>query len=383
MNLHKEAKIRVLIVDDSAGMRMMLEWIFGHDPAFELAGIAGDGIEAVDAVARLSPDVITMDIQMPRMDGLEATRKIMETKATPIVILSGNLDAEEVASSFRAMEAGALIAIAKPRSIAHPEHEADVANLVRIVKLMAEVKVVKRWPRGAKGEPQPLWQAAVGPTQTNHQVVAIGASTGGPVAINTILSGLPPGFPLPVLIVQHMAPGFIQGFADWLNITSRLPVHVASQDELVLPGHVYIAPDGFQMLAKHDGRISLIRSVPENGQCPSVSALFRSVATVYGGKAVGIILTGMGNDGARELKLMKDRGAVTIAQDRESSVIFGMPGEAVKLDAAVHELPPEKIVKYLVSNFKSKTDTGNNNVLNSKIRKGIEDGGECRVPFQK
>jgi two-component system, chemotaxis family, protein-glutamate methylesterase/glutaminase len=351
MNLQKESKIRVLIVDDSPGMQMMLEWIFGHDPDLEVAGIASDGIEAVDAVARLSPDVITMDIQMPRMDGLEATRKIMETKPTPIVILSGNLDAEEVASSFRAMEAGALVAMAKPRGVAHPEHEADVANLVRIVKLMAEVKVVKRWPRTAKGKPQPLWKAAGGPAQTNHRVVAIGASTGGPLAINTILSGLPPGFPLPVLIVQHMAPGFVQGFADWLNITSRLPVHVASQDELVLPGHVYIAPDGFQMLAKHGGHIALIRSAPENGQCPSVSALFRSVAVVYGGKAVGIILTGMGNDGAKELRLMKDRGAVTIAQDRESSVIFGMPGEAVNLDAAGYVLTLDRIVGYLVANI--------------------------------
>ena len=343
-----ESKIRVLIVDDSAGMRMMLEWIFGHDPALEVAGIASDGIEALDAVARLSPDVITMDIQMPRMDGLEATRRIMETKPTPIVILSGNLDAEEVASSFRAMEAGALVAMAKPRSIAHSEHEADVANLVRIVKLMAEIKVVKRWSRVAKGEPQPLWQAAAEPAQTNnHQVVAIGASTGGTVAINTILSRLPPGFPLPVLIVQHMAPGFIQGFADWLNITSRLPVHVASQDELMLPGHAYIAPDGFQMLVKHGGRISLVRSASENGQCPSVSALFRSVAAVYGGKAIGIILTGMGNDGARELKLMKDGGAVTIAQDPASSVIYGMPGEAAKLDAARYVLPPGIIVAAL------------------------------------
>ena len=354
MNLQKESKIRVLIVDDSAGMRMMLEWIFGDDPDLEVVGSARDGIEAVDAVARLSPDVVTMDIQMPRMDGLEATRMIMETKPTPIIILSGNLDAEEVASSFRAMEAGALVALPKPRGIAHPEYEADVANLVRIVKLMAEVKVVKRWPRTVKSEPRPPWQAAGEPAQTNHQVVAIGASTGGPVVINTILSGLPPGFPLPVLIVQHMASGFIQGFADWLNITSRLPVHVASQGELVLPGHVYIAPDGFQMLAKHGGRIALIRSVPENGQCPSVSALFRSVAAVYGGKAVGILLTGMGNDGARELKLMKDRGAVTIAQDFESSVIFGMPGEAVDLDAAVYVLTPDRIVGYLAANFRER-----------------------------
>jgi len=347
LNLQKDSKIRLLIVDDSDGMRMLLEWIFGNDPAIEVAGIARDGVEAVEVVARLSPDVITMDIQMPRMDGLEATRRIMETIPTPIVILSGNLDAQEVASSFRAMEAGALVAMAKPRGVNHPEFEADVANLVRVVKLMAEVKVVKRWPRVAKSQQKPLWQAAGESAQTDHQVVAIGASTGGPMVIKTILSGLPQGFPLPVLIVQHMMPGFIQGFADWLNITSRLPVHVASQDELVLPGHVYIAPDGFQMLAKHNGRIALNRSAPENGQCPSVSALFRSVTAVYGSKAVGIIITGMGNDGARELKLMKDSGAVTIAQDPASSVIYGMPGEAAKLDAARYVIPPGIIVTAL------------------------------------
>lgn len=347
MNLQKQSKIRVLIVDDSAGMRMMLERIFGEDSALEVAGLARDGIEAVDAVVRLSPDVITMDIQMPRMDGLEATRRIMETRPTPIVILSGNLDPEEVASSFHAMEAGALVALPKPRGIAHPEYETDVASLVRKVKLMAEVKMVRRWPRAAKGEQQPLWQATGKPAQASCEVVAIGASTGGPVVINTILSGLPSGFPLAVLIVQHMAAGFIGGFVDWLNLSSRLPVHVASQGELLLPGHAYIAPDGFNLEVKGGGRMALTGSILEHGQCPSVSALFRSMAEVYGRNAVGILLTGMGDDGARELKLMKDKGAVTIAQDRESSVIYGMPGEAAKLDAASYILTPGMIVAAL------------------------------------
>jgi len=349
MNVRRQAKIRVLIVDDSAGMRMLLENIFSNDPAFEVAGLASNGMEAVDAAERLSPDVITMDIQMPGMDGLEATRRIMETRATPIVILSGNLDAEEVASSFRAMEAGALIALPKPRGITYAEHGAEIASLVRTVKLMSEIKVVRRWSRPTKIKPHPFRQTAGEPAQADHQVVAIGASTGETVVINTILTGLPPGFPLPVLIVQHMAPGFIQGFAEWLNISSRLPVHVASQSERMLPGHVYIAPDRFQMLAEQGGRIALTLSDPGTLQCPSVSALFRSVATVYGGKAVGILLTGMGDDGAQELKLMKDKGAVTIAQDRESSVIFGMPGEAVNLNAAVYVMTPDNIVGYLIS----------------------------------
>ncbi len=352
MNVQDRSRLRVLIVDDSAGMRMMLERIFSDDPGLEVVGSAGDGAEAVDAVERLSPDVITMDIQMPHMDGLEATRRIMETRPTPIVILSGNLDAEEVASSFRAMEAGALVALPKPRGAAHPEHKADVAGLLRKVKLMAEVKLVKRWPGSGKRAPSALPRTVAGQGAVNSRVVAIGASTGGTVVINTILSGLPPGFPLPVLIVQHMAPGFIQGFADWLGISSRLPVHVASQGERMLPGHVYIAPDGYQMLAEHGDRIALTGSAPENGQCPSVSALFRSVAAVYGGNAVGILLTGMGDDGARELKLMRDRGAVTVAQDRESSVIFGMPGEAVRLDAAVYLLPPDRIAALLAASCK-------------------------------
>jgi len=346
------SKIRLLIVDDSASVRMLLERIFGTDPAFEVVGFACDGEEAIAAVKRLSPDVITMDIYMPRMSGLEATARIMETHPTPIVILSGNLDEEEVISSFRAMEAGALIALPKPRGGAHKEHAADVALMVKKVKLMAEVKVVKRWSRPGKGLPLTVPPAAGAPAASPPQVVAIGASTGGPVVINTILSSLPADFPLPLLIVQHMADGFIHGFADWLNLSSRLPVRVASHGESMLAGHVYIAPDGFHMLAEPGGRIALTRSAPENGQRPSVSLLFRSVAEAYGRNAVGILLTGMGDDGALELKLMKSRGAVTMAQDQKSSIIFGMPGEAVRLGAATYVLPPERIAAYLVSSLK-------------------------------
>ncbi|MBI2354344.1 MAG: chemotaxis-specific protein-glutamate methyltransferase CheB [Deltaproteobacteria bacterium] len=349
MTLLRKSKIRVLIVDDSASVRMMLERIFSADPAFEVAGSARDGEEAIAAVERLSPDVATMDIYMPGMNGHEATRRIMETHPIPIVIVSGNLDEEEVVSSFRAMEAGALAAVAKPRGAGHPEHEADCALLLSKVKLMAEVRVVKRWPRAGRRASPPLSRTAVGQAAEKPRVVAIGASTGGPVVINTILSALAPGFPLPVLIVQHMAPGFIRGFAEWLGLSTRLPVHVASQGERMLPGHVYIAPEEFQMLAGIGDTISLTRSDPENGQRPSVSTLFRSIADVYGSSAVGILLTGMGDDGARELKLMKDKGAVTIAQDRQSSVIFGMPGEAVKLGAASYVFPPAKIVAYLLS----------------------------------
>lgn len=347
MTLHGKGKIRVLIVDDSAGMRMMLGQIFSADPACEVAGFARDGAEAIRAVERLLPDVITMDITMPGMDGHEATARIMELHPTPIVIVSGNLDAEEVLSSFRAMAAGALVAIPKPRGAAHPEHGADVAELIRKVKLMAEVRVVKRWPRQGARPVVPAWQTTGEQGSICPLIVAIGASTGGPVAINAILSGLPQDFPLPVVIVQHMAEGFIHGFAEWLGLSSRLPVHVGAREDVVLPGHVYVAPEGFHMEIRSGGRIALSGSTPENSQCPSVSALFRSVADVYGRNAVGILLTGMGDDGARELKLMKDAGAVTMAQDRESSIVFGMPGEAVRLGAATYVLPPDRITAAL------------------------------------
>ncbi|MBK5275682.1 MAG: chemotaxis-specific protein-glutamate methyltransferase CheB [Desulfuromonadales bacterium] len=348
MTGRQQAKIRVLIVDDSPSVRMMLEQIFSTDAAFEVAGQAGDGEEAVKAVEQLSPDVVTMDILMPRMNGLEATRMIMERHPLPIIIVSGNLDPEEVLTSFRAMEAGALTALPKPRGPSHPEHAADVTQLLQKVKLMAEVRVVRRWhDAGAKSHPQAFPHAPV--AHTSPQVVAIGASTGGPPVINTILSGLQPDFPLPLLIVQHMAPGFIGGFAQWLNLTSRLPVRIASQGEGLLPGHVYIAPEGFHMEVAQAGRIALRRGAPENAQLPSVDALFRSVAGIFGRNAIGILLTGMGDDGARELKQMKNRGAVTIAQDRESSVIYGMPGEAEKIGAATYCFPPGRIVEYLTS----------------------------------
>ncbi|HEY6872700.1 MAG TPA: chemotaxis-specific protein-glutamate methyltransferase CheB [Geobacteraceae bacterium] len=340
--------IDVLIVDDSASMRLFLERIFSADPGIRVVGAARNGEEAIAMVERLNPHVVTMDIYMPRLNGLDATRRIMETRPTPIVILSGNLDPEEVLTSFRAMEAGALAALPKPRGAGHPDHEREVGELVRKVKLMAEVKVVKRWPRAGKSPASTLpREMPVMAAPGKLQAVAIGASTGGPVVIQTILSGLRGDFPAPVLVVQHMAAGFIQGFAEWLALSSRLPVHVAFQEEQILPGHVYVAPDNLHMLVEAGGRIRLSDAPPENGLRPSVAALFRSVADVYGRNAAGVLLTGMGRDGVDDLLLLKGKGAVTIAQDRESSVIYGMPGEALRTGAASYALSPDRIVAML------------------------------------
>ena len=332
--------IKVLVVEDSPVVREFLVHVLSSDAEMEVIGTACDGAEALEAVERLKPDVITMDLHMPRMDGFEATRRIMETHPVPIVIVSGSSTAKEVATAFHAVEAGALAVVRRPAGMGHPEHEATVAELVKIVKLMSEVKVVKRWARPRREAEMPRVSPPVELERlaAEIRVVAIGASTGGPLALQTILSELPRDFSVPVLIVQHIAPGFTLGFAEWLAQTCDLPVRVATQGERILPGHVYIAPQEVQMKVEKEGTLWLTADAPENGLRPSVAYLFRSIASVYGPEAVGVLLTGMGKDGAQELKRMKEAGAVTIAQDKESSVVHGMPGEAISLEAATYVL---------------------------------------------
>ncbi len=337
--------INVLIVEDVAVVRELLHKILGSDPAIRVVGTANDGEEALQAVADLKPHVITMDIHMAKLDGYEATRRIMESHPTPIVVVSATIDPREVATTFRALEAGALAAVSKPVGMGHPDFEEWARNFVQTVKLMSEVKVVRRhWPRqipeipALSSAPEAWNDLRTIPEEI--EVVAVGASTGGPPALKTILAGLPKGFPAPILVVQHISPGFVEGFALSLAASSPLSVRVAAQNEPLLPGIVYLAPDRLHMGVQNGNRILLSPDLPENGLRPSASYLFRSVAEYYGGKAVGILLSGMGRDGADELKLMRARGALTIAQDKESSVVHGMPGEAIKLAAAAHVLSP-------------------------------------------
>jgi two-component system chemotaxis response regulator CheB len=343
--------IRVLIVEDSPVVRELLTHILGSDPEIEVVGTAENGAVGVEMASRLAPDIITMDIYMPVMDGYEATRRIMRDHPLPVVVVSESFDKKEVEGSFRAIEAGALTILRKPVGIGHPDHERMARELIRTVKLMSEAKVVRRWRSAGDGAdsrvsspPEPILSGG----SPGIEVVVIGASTGGPVVIQTLLSGIPGNFPVPILFVQHMADGFIRGFVDWLNRTSNLPVRIAEENEHILPGKVYVAPSGSQMILRPGGRISYTKDAGEYGLCPSVSHLFRSAAKVYGANALAVLLTGMGRDGVAEMKMLKDLGAVTIAQDKESSVVFGMPGEAVRIGAVTHILSPDRIVKEIV-----------------------------------
>ena len=348
--------IKVLIVEDSQVVREFLTYVLSSDPDIQVIGTASNGEEAIRAVQDKRPDIVTMDINMPKMDGFEATRIIMETTPTPIVIVSASWDPKEVQKTFRAMEVGALAAVGKPVGIAHPDYKDQAKELIQMVKLMSEVKVIRRRSHIKHGRsiPTGLVVSDLIPSTTAVKVIAIGASTGGPPVIETILSRLSKDSCAPLLIVQHIAPGFVQGFADWLANSCRIPVRIATRHEFPLPGHAYIAPDGVHMGMDTGGRIVFDESNPENGLRPAVSYLFRSVANVYGKNIVGVLLTGMGKDGAHELKMMKEKGAITIAQDEESCVVYGMPGEAVNLNAATYVLSPPKIAELLAGLLKAK-----------------------------
>jgi two-component system chemotaxis response regulator CheB len=341
--------IKVFIVEDSPVARELLIYILSSAPEVQVIGTANNGTEALEILAHKKPDVIIMDINMPKMNGFEATRRIMEAHPAPVVIVSSSWNPKEVETTFRAMEAGAVAVLEKPRGINHPNYKNMAEELVQTVKLMSEVKVVRRWARHPKTTAVTAAppKAELQHTPQDIKLVAIGASTGGPQVLQIILSKLPEDFVAPVVIVQHIVAGFLEGMAEWLSQTTALVIHIAKHGEHVLPGHAYLAPNDFHLEVERSGRIALSKDEPENSLRPSVSYLFRSVAHVFGQNSAGVLLTGMGRDGAKELKLMQEAGAITIAQNKESSVVHGMPGEAIKLGAATHVLPPEEIAAML------------------------------------
>lgn len=338
--------IRVLVAEDSAAQRALLVAMLESDPGIRVVGEAADGAEAVEKTLRLHPDLVTMDIQMPVMDGFEATREIMARHPVPIVIVSSSVRRDDIAHSLRAIEAGALTAVAKPEGPGSPRFEEDRAQLVAMVRAMADVKVVRRWNR--PGEPPPPLPPAVGAARVPVRLVVMAASTGGPMALQKILAGLPADFPVPILVVQHLSRGFIGVLAEWLKSSTRLRVRVAEAGERLAPGTVYLAPDDRHLGVTPGGAVRLDSSDPVDGFRPSASHLFASAAQAYGEGVVALVLTGMGNDGVSGLREARAAGARVLAQDEATSVIYGMPGEAVRAGVVEEVLPVEGIAARLV-----------------------------------
>jgi two-component system, chemotaxis family, protein-glutamate methylesterase/glutaminase len=331
--------IRVLIAEDSPVTREYLAAALGEDPELEVVGDARDGGQAVELAEQLHPDVILMDVHMPVMDGYDATRLIMQRAPTPIVMATASTSLFDTRSAFRALEAGALMLLDKPPGPFDPNAESAVAELVRTVKLMAEVKVVRRWPeRGASNGAPAL------PVTRDPRLVAIGASTGGPQVLAGLLAQ---PLRVPVVLVQHIAEGFVGGFAEWLASRTPMPVKLAEPDARLEPGTVLVAGGAGHLTVTRGGRIAIGDEGPVDGFRPSITRLFESVASGFGDAAIGVLLTGMGRDGAAGLRRLREAGSLTIAQDEPSSVVFGMPGEAVRLDAAAAVLAPDAIGRLL------------------------------------
>jgi len=339
--------IRVLVAEDSATARALLVQILNADPGIRVVGEACDGVEAVEMAQRIRPDLITMDVHMPRLDGLEATREIMATAPTPIVIVTGSTRAREVESSMDTLRFGALDVLVKPPSPGSPGFESAARGLVAMVKSMAQVKVVRQWKPGAPRASSAVAARGLSGESEGRRVVAVASSTGGPGALQVVLSGLPAGFAAPVLVVQHITPGFTAGLAAWLGSVGPLRVKVAEDGEALAAGTVYLAPDGRHLGTSARGTVALSDAPPLGGFRPSGSHLFASAAGAYGRLVTAVILTGMGDDGVAGLRAVRAAGGRVIAQDEATSVVFGMPAAAIAAGLTDDVLPLDAVAARL------------------------------------
>jgi two-component system chemotaxis response regulator CheB len=339
-----------MLVEDSLVIRQLLAHIVSRDPRLALVAAVASGEEALREIHRVQPDVISMDIRLPGIDGLETTRRIMAERPTPIVVVADAIEDSSLKISMNALRAGALSVVEKPVGTGHRAYEAVSDQICTQLRIMSQVPVIRRRPIGAErlgprddGRGPGLQPPVPIPATQAPSVLAVAASTGGPPAFAKLLGGLPADFPLPVLLVQHMGAAFMEGFADWLNGVVPLTVAIAREGMRPQAGQVYVAPGDRHLTLGPGGLLALLDEPPVGGQRPSATLLFRSVARSAGPRGLGVLLTGMGEDGAAGLLDMHLSGAATIAEHESSAVVYGMPAAAVRLKAAGSVLPLDLI----------------------------------------
>jgi len=374
--------IRVLLVEDSPVALIILKRILSISSDLCVVGTARTGQEALTLVPTVQPDVICTDFHMPQMNGLEFIQEVMVLYPRPILVISASVQADDTHNVFQLLNAGAVDVFPKPKTGLASDYELIGQELIQKIKVLSGVKV---FTKHRKSSP-PLSSVPVNklpsiPTPTHDPVartpfsppplstgvdlsklsvlccktirmLAIGASTGGPQALHTILTQLPSNFPVPVVCIQHITEGFLQGLVTWLDGECRLSIKIATAGEMPQAGWVYFAPEGHHLELSRNGRFSYSTSPPLGGHRPSVTVTLKSVAQFYGASAAGVLLTGMGRDGADGMKAIAEAGGLTIAQNQDSCVVFGMPAEAIALGAAQYILPVSEIAPFLLNRVK-------------------------------
>ena len=337
--------IRILVVEDSVTQREIFRRLFAADGAFTVVAEAATGEEAIRLVQQHHPDVVLMDIHMPGMGGIEATREIMRVCPVPIVVASATLRKQDIDLAMKAIEAGAVSVIEKPQG-AVLLHLQKIAPQLREELLAASTAIVRRRPLPAK-LPSPAPNSAKMAVAGKIEVIGVAASTGGPPVLLEILSALPKPFPLPVLLVQHISEGFVEGFARWIGESTGHPTRLAT-DGARLESGIWVAPGGRHLALASRARIELPLRQANDIHCPSANVLFNSLSRQAATASLGILLTGMGDDGARGLLALKQAGGQTVIQDEASCLIWGMPKSAKELGAANLELNPAEIVRVMM-----------------------------------
>ncbi|PJF40411.1 MAG: chemotaxis-specific protein-glutamate methyltransferase CheB [Chloroflexi bacterium] len=353
MTFTESTSYRVLLVEDSPTQRRYLATLINDSTLLQVVGEAQNGLEAISLAEELAPDVIAMDIRMPKMDGLLATERIMTDKPTPVVIVSGLLESE-IDLSFRAVQAGAMAVVEKPPSRRDPGFKESTNHMLNTLVAMARVGILPHHRHendyNRKQQPTPVRAKQL------PELIVIGASTGGPRALYTILKDLPVEMPVPIVVAQHLPDQFIEGLVRWLKSATQLRVEIAEDKRHLQPGVVTLAPGTAHVTVERHGGHLVTRLHDDeaiNGFRPSIDVLFRSVAAVCGEQAIGLVLSGMGDDGVDGLRAMRQAGARTFAQDETTSAVFGMPGAAIANDAVEAVLPVSQLAGELLAAIKA------------------------------